>query len=441
MKRSIYTFYILAVLLTSPRPKLAAAEPAPVSVALDAAATNGIVTAILSIDDLVADALKNNPELAFYEAEIAATKGERRGAAAYPNPEISGDIGRKRSREIGGGLAGEGTAWSVSVAQPIEFPGRIALRKAIANRQVELAELGLDQFRVTLASRVREAAYQLHIAEAQAHAAAQAAQRGQELIEVLVQRDPAGVNPLLETRLIEASVITLSVRATEAFTQATAFTGELNQLRGQPLATPVQIAPPTLTFAELPTAETLVTEALTNNFDIRAQHLELAQQGLRVDLTRKDRWKEITVAPFYSQERAGERESTVGVGLSIPVPLWNRNTGNIQAAQARQQQAEVAVSLTQRRVERELREKLAAYNARLAEMSRWRPEIVESLREAAELADRHYRLGAVPVATYVELQEKYLEALEAILTTRARALQHRQEIQLLSGNIIPPTKD
>lgn len=176
-----------------------------------------------------------------------------------------------------------------------------------------------------------------------------------------------------------------------------------------------------------------MTEALTNNFDIRAQQLELAQQGLRVDLSRKDRWKEVTVAPFYSQERAGERESTVGVGLSIPVPLWNRNTGNIQAAQARQQQAEVAVSLTQRRVERELREKLAAYNTRLAEMSRWRPEIVESLRDAAELADRHYRLGAVPVATYVELQEKYLEALEAILNTRARALQHRQEIQLLTG--------
>jgi cobalt-zinc-cadmium efflux system outer membrane protein len=435
MKRSFYTVYILAALLTVSREKLAAAEPAAISADPDAPATNDINTATVSIDDLVADALKFNPELAFYDAEIAAAKGERRVAAAYPNLEISGDIGRKRSREIGGGLAGEGTAWSVSVAQPLEFPGRIALRKAIANRQVELAELGLDQFRATLASRVREAAYQLHIAQAQARAAEQAAQRGQELIEVLVQRDPAGVNPLLETRLIEASVITLNARATEAFTQATALTGELNQLRGQPLSTPVQIAPPTLTFAELPSAETLVTEALANNFDIRAQQLELAQQGLRVDLSRKDRWKEITMAPFYSQERAGERESTVGVGLSIPVPIWNRNTGNIQAAQARQQQAEVAVSLTQRRVERELREKVAAYNARLAEMSRWRPEIVESLREAAELADRHYRLGAVPVATYVELQEKYLEALEAILTTRARALQHRQEIQLLSGTV------
>jgi cobalt-zinc-cadmium efflux system outer membrane protein len=89
----------------------------------------------------------------------------------------------------------------------------------------------------------------------------------------------------------------------------------------------------------------------------------------------------------------------------------------------------------QRRVERELRDRIAAYDARLSQMAQWRPDIVESLREASELADRHYRLGAVPVATYVELQEKYLEALEAILSTRAQALQHQQEIRLLTGDL------
>ena len=300
-----------------------------------------------------------------------------------------------------------------------------------------LAGLGLKQFRVTLASTVRELAYRLYTVQAQAQAAQEAAERGQELVQVLVQRDPGGINPLLESRLIEASVITLNSRATEALTQATALVGELNQLRGHPLDAPLEIAPSSLEFSPVPPADTLVGLALTNNFDVLAQQLELAQQGLRVDLTRKDRWQPITISPFYSQERAGDRENTVGIGLSIPVPLWNRNTGNIKAAEARQEQAEVAVYLTQRRVERELRERVAAYNARLEQMSRWRPEIVESLRESAALADRHYRLGAVPVATYVELQEKYLEALEAILTTRAEALQQRQEIQLLTGEFAP----
>jgi cobalt-zinc-cadmium efflux system outer membrane protein len=39
----------------------------------------------------------------------------------------------------------------------------------------------------------------------------------------------------------------------------------------------------------------------------------------------------------------------------------------------------------------------------------------------------------VPVATYVELQKEYLEAVEAMLDTRKDALRARQELELLTG--------
>ncbi|MEO6182415.1 MAG: TolC family protein, partial [Verrucomicrobiota bacterium] len=103
----------------------------------------------VALDSLVQEALEKNPELNFYKSEIAAAKGERRTAGAYPNPELSADVGRKRVS--GGGLSSEGTAWSVSVQQPFEYPGRIGLRKAIANRQIELAEIGYGQFKAALA--------------------------------------------------------------------------------------------------------------------------------------------------------------------------------------------------------------------------------------------------------------------------------------------------
>ncbi|HEV8712916.1 MAG TPA: transporter, partial [Candidatus Binatia bacterium] len=54
-------------------------------------------------------------------------------------------------------------------------------------------------------------------------------------------------------------------------------------------------------------------------------------------------------------------------------------------------------------------------------------------RKAAELADRHYRLGAVPIAAYVELQKQYLEAIEALLDTRREALDAGQQLELLTG--------
>jgi outer membrane protein, heavy metal efflux system len=66
-------------------------------------------------------------------------------------------------------------------------------------------------------------------------------------------------------------------------------------------------------------------------------------------------------------------------------------------------------------------------------MSFWRTNALEQLREAAELGDRHYRLGSLPVATYVELQEKFIEATEAILDTRREILESRQQLDLLTG--------
>ena len=91
-----------------------------------ATATNGV-----AIESLVAEALAQNPELNFYRAEIAAAKAGRRSAGLWSNPEVNGTVGRKTSTERSGGLSAEGVAWSVSVVQPFEWPGRIGLRKAM----------------------------------------------------------------------------------------------------------------------------------------------------------------------------------------------------------------------------------------------------------------------------------------------------------------------
>ncbi len=389
-----------------------------------------------SLEALVAEALEKNPELNFYKSEIAAAKGERRTARAFPNPDLSADIGRKRVS--GGGLSSESTAWSVSVMQPFEYPGRIALRKAIANRQIELAEVGYHQFQSALGARVRTLGYGLLVAQEKAEAARQVADRGQELVEVLVQRDPAGITPLLETRIIESSVIVARRRAAQSAKEANVSLYEINQLRGAPLSAPLRIAQNDLKFEPIASIDDLLATARTNNFEIRTRQVELAQQGLRVDLSRNERKPGISAGPFYSQEGGDEKERILGIGLSMPLPLWNRNQGNIETATARQHQAETSLLVTQREIERDLLEKVATYNALTDQMSFWRPDSLQQLRDAAELGDRHYRLGSLPISTYTELQDKYLEAIEAILDTQREALESRQQIQLLIGQAILP---
>lgn len=410
---------------------LAAMSICPAGRAAVSALAGGSTNQSLTLEGLVAEVLEHNPELNFYRAEIAAAEGERRTAAAWANPELSTQLGHKQVRAPG--VSDEGAAWSVSLQQTFEWPGRIGLRKSIANQQVELAELGFGQFKSALTARARTLAYNLFAAQQKMAASREVASRFEQLREVLVQRDPAGLTPVLETRIIEATELTLKRKSSEASLAAEAGVLELNQLRGQRWTNALTMQSLEFVFTPAPEMDALLASARTNNFEIRMRQAELEQQGFKVSLAKKEGYPSFKVGPYLSQEKAGDRERQIGVALSVPLPLWNSNKGNVEAAAARQKQAETSMLLTQREVERRVVEHAGVYRTRLAEMAKWRPESVEEFRKAADLADRHYRLGAVPIATYVELQKQYLEAVEALLDTKREALEAGQELQRLTG--------
>ncbi|MDO8541168.1 MAG: TolC family protein [Opitutaceae bacterium] len=394
-----------------------------------AAEPNPSVTPV-TLEALVAEVLASNPESQFYDAELAVARGEFRNAGTLANPELAIAAGRKR---VASAIAQEGTAWSVSVRQSFDWPGRLALRKAIANRQIQLAEIGVAQFKVGLAARTRALALAVAAAQEQLAATREVAARFEALRDVLVQRDPAGLTPTLETRIIEATELTLQRRASEAAVTERSALFELNQLRGAAPAEPLRIERPSLLFPPAPPLEELVRAAREKNFELQARRVELEQQGFRVSLARNDRNGSFSVGPYVSREGAGDRETQFGIEATVPLPIWNRRHGDVAIAEARQRQAETVLLVAQRNLEREIAQHAASYGARVAEIARWRADSVTKFHEAAELADRHFRLGAVPIATYVELQKEYLEAVAVLLDTRRDALHAAQELHRLTG--------
>src|ERR1700726_2108111 len=182
----------------------------PVSMAASAAAEPR------SIASLVEEAYHKNPELHFYEQEIAVARGDRRTAGTLPNPDLSGQIGGKVYNSLGGQYLGTGPVWTVSLTETFEFPGRVSLRKAIADKQIALARIGLGQFRLSLRNRIELLCYRLLAAQDRATVAIEVAQRFRDLIALLVQREPAGPSPLIEMRILEGNAATLNRRATQA---------------------------------------------------------------------------------------------------------------------------------------------------------------------------------------------------------------------------------
>ena len=338
------------------------------------AGESSVITTQITADDLVRQALDNNLELNFYAAEIAAAKGGLKTAGTIRNPELSTQGGYKNARDNSGGGSGEGGTFALSANQTFEYPGRIALRKAIAKGDIELAELHLAQFRATLAARVRALVYGVLIAQEKFAAVREVADRFKALSNVLAQREPSGVTPTLEARIIEGNALTLRRQEREAALAAKTPLVQLNQLRGKPVTAPLQLTNARVVFAEPPSLPRLLESARANAFEIRIREAELAQQGFKVSLSKNERYPAITVGPFYSYEKAADREQQVGVGISLPLPLWDRNAGNIETNKAREQQARTILLTTQRDVERRVAESAAIFQAKLGEIDKWQAE-------------------------------------------------------------------
>jgi cobalt-zinc-cadmium efflux system outer membrane protein len=381
---------------------------------------------------LVQQALQRNPELNFFVADIAAARGAVRTAGTVRNPELTTEAGYKNSRENSGGASGDGAMLALSFSQTFEYPGRIALRKAIANHDLGLAELHLEQFRLTLAARVRSLAYAMTSARERTKAVEEVASRTEALNDVLKQRPLAGVAPQLEAQIVSANLITFQRQEREAALAERTIAAELNQLCGRSAdaALSVNANPIVFTAVSLPS---LVNVSRSNAFDIRIRQAELARQGFKVALSKNERFPAIAVGPFYSLENAIDREQRVGVGVSLPLPLWDRNVGNIESSKARQQQAQASLVLAEREVERRVTQNAATLEAKRAEIETWKSGALAKLREATELADRNYRLGAVPLTIYIEIQKQYLEAISAFNDAQKDALEAAQTLEILTG--------
>lgn len=391
----------------------------------------------VTVNSLVQKALATHPELRYYESQIDVAEGGKTKAGEIQNPELMTGVGNWRVRDLETHRVNNGPTWAVQLTQTFEWPGRLALRKAIAQKDIELAQLGLEQFRVALAAKVRTTSWKLLAAQEKSRAAQEVAARFQSLADILLQRDPAGAAPRLEARIVQASALTLGAEATQARNELAEARFELNQLLGEKAEHPLELVMEKITLNPPPSLDALLAQARERNFDLRARILDVQQQGYEVRLAKHERWPSITVVPYVQRQYNDTRETQVGIGVSIPLPLWNRNKGAIDAAKAKEVQAEVMLTAQMRQLERDVAAQASHYRLHVEELMKWPDDTLKGFRQAAAEADEHYRLGALPLATYTELQRQYIESTNAVLESQLGAVDARQQLEQLTGGRLP----
>lgn len=388
------------------------------------------------VDDLVQQALQSNAELRFYEAEIAVAKGQRTQVGLWKNPEFTGEYGERRTQDSAGNPSGEGFTRGFSVTQTFEFPGKGSLRKAIANKNIEIAELGLKQFRWILEGKVRSLALQYVVASASADAAAEISERSSALIKLLQERPAAGTQQLLELRVIEGSLLELQQTSKEFIQAREESRIELNALLGFPQSQSLKIqtswAVPRLKISN---PNRMVLTGLSNNLQLKIRVLELEKAVQEVSAAKLEVGPDFAVGPFFSQDKAGESEENFGATVSVTLPLWNWNQGNIVTAKARQAQADAMLLDARRKVESEIARRFRAYelNRKLAEQIS--EDAIGNLREASDLADRQYRTGAIGVQLFLEVQRGFLNAQKTRNEAVLDVWKNWLDLELLLGGV------
>ena len=378
----------------------------------------------LSLDSALQSAFANNPDLAAAQWEIDIAQGVRQQAGLMPNPVASWDAEdtRRNSRTT-----------SIKLSQTLELGGKRSARIDVATRGQDAAALTLEQRRNLLRAEVIDSYYGALRAQERLDLAQRSLALAERGLVVAKGRVTAGkTSPVEATRAqVQLSEIRLElnraqVGLSDAYRRLAASTGSAVP-DFQAVATNPQSTPP------LPAAAQLLAR-LEQTVELRLAELQILQGEANVGLEKAQRIPDLDVS-IGSQYDAGARERVNLVGVSMPIPLFNRNQGNVLAASRRADQARDLRNATELRLRTETRQALDLWQTANTEVLAFNQQILPAAQSAVDSATRGFEMGKFNFLDVLDAQRTLIAARNQYLTATAQATDARVRIERIYGDL------
>jgi len=394
--------------------------------------TEQLPAASMSLEDLERIALEFNPTLVQAHMVVRAAQGQYLQAGLCPNPTIG---------YAGGDMGIEGTAGQqgATVGQEIVTAGKLRLGRAVAGHAVQGARYGLESQQQRVLNDVRSGYYEVLLAQRMIDVNRQLVQIGQEGVNVTEQLRAAqevSEADVLQAR-IEAEVTALSLH--EAHNRYQAAWQRLSGLLGQPemervtLVGDLEAVPWTFEW------DGTLTRLWNHSPELAQAHSRVAQARCEVALQCAEKVPNFEVEAWAKHDATTE-EGLVDVAISLPLPLFNRNQGNITRAHAELIAAQHGV----RRVELELRDRLAASFEQYANARRkaesYRSTVLPYARRSRDMVSAGYREGEFGYLALLTAQRTFFNVSLEYLASLRELWTQATELQgmLLSGGLEEP---
>jgi outer membrane protein, heavy metal efflux system len=320
-----------------------------------------------SIEALTLAAVYYQPALAEARARLLAAQAERITAGERPNPSLSLTPG------YDAGVPGAVHPWIVPLSfdWPIETAGRRGYRVAEAQHLAAASRWHLVGTVWHARSRLRDALLGLYAAERAELLLSQEESTRRHAVRLLEGQLAAG-----NLSSYEAAEARIALDRTTLAKQAAA--GELRQARialAGALGVPLRaLDGARFSFVALETVPLDLTrrqvrqQALLERADVRAalESYAASQSALQLQIARQ--WPDIDLGPGFewNAQVAGDREWELG--LSLPLPVRNRNQGPIAEARAQRALAAAHFLTVQADAVTEIEASLAAYDSARAQL-------------------------------------------------------------------------
>lgn len=376
----------------------------------------------LTLSDLLRISLEQNPELRQASLQVQVASGHAVQARLYPNPMVSAEGSELGHRDSPGGFI---TAPFFS--QEVVTGGKLRLSQQVAQREVDQARWRLLGQRFALYTAVRRGYFDVLAAQRRVEIYSELvglASKATRTTETLVQGRQAALLDLLQIRL-EMNRFQAELDAAQQ--ERIAAWRRLAAAMGAPDLpdTPVQgtLDPPWPDYD----FDLAVERLLECHPDVRVARVGVAKAQLALQRARAEPIPNVTFGAGYERDNVDQQDQWV-FRASLPIALFNRNQGNVQAANAEVGRAAAEVERVQNVLIGRLATAFGQYTAARQRANRYRTSVLPDAEEAYQLA-----LAAFQGGQFEYL--RVLQAQRAVAETNLEYVRALTELWLAASDI------
>lgn len=366
----------------------------------------------LTLDSAITLAIENAPDLKGAAADYGAALGERRQAGALPNPSIGFEAENVAGSGPYNGI--DGAELTFGVNQQILVGGKRSARVKAAESGKIIARYGQSTAKLDLVRNVKIAFADAVAAQEQAAIMQEQAKLAKDVYTTVNKRVTAAAEPVVQRNKAKISLANAELIAERATGQKDAAMKVLKALWNN-APSPSLLSSTEFYKAEKPAVAGDAQELLAKTPDYKRQTAAIEQANSLLDLERANALPDPVVSVGLRDLRTTNDQALV-VGLSIPLPVFNMNGGNIQKAQQQAVKAGIDRQKILLQGQAALAERhQAAQNAWLT-ATRIKTDILPEAQEAFRQAQRGYNAGKF---AYLEV----LDAQRTLTDTRITYIQ------------------